>query len=164
MTIEIVDLPMENGDFPLSYVSHYQRVWFYGDVPGGWFMSHICCPHENLQRKGEGIGLWGAAHGTAHALGTLRHVVWVSNAWLACGYPDWGPIIKQQFAVKIWEGFHVTCFCSTKKGCVVVCFVILHDIFLKFFPKETDDEKTRVCFQVISQVLVRHGSSFMACR
>ena len=74
----------------------------------------------------------------------------------------WGPIIKQRFTVKIWEGSHVTCFCSTK-GCVIVCFVILHDIFLKFFPKETDDEKTRVCFQMISQVLVRHGSSFMAC-
>ena len=26
MTIEIVDFPIKNGDFPISYVSHYQRV------------------------------------------------------------------------------------------------------------------------------------------
>ena len=26
MAIEIVDLPIENGDFPVRYVSHYQRV------------------------------------------------------------------------------------------------------------------------------------------
>ena len=31
MAIEIVDLPIENGDFPVRYVSHYKRVsrnWF----------------------------------------------------------------------------------------------------------------------------------------
>ena len=26
MTIEIVDLPMKNGDFPVRYVNVYQRV------------------------------------------------------------------------------------------------------------------------------------------
>ena len=28
MAIEIVDLPIKNGDFPISYVNVYQRVWF----------------------------------------------------------------------------------------------------------------------------------------
>ena len=27
MAIEIVDLPIENGDFPVRYVNVYQRVW-----------------------------------------------------------------------------------------------------------------------------------------
>ena len=26
MAIEIVDFPIKNGDFPVRYVSHYQRV------------------------------------------------------------------------------------------------------------------------------------------
>jgi len=30
MAIEIVDLPIENGDFPVRYVSHYQRVRSHG--------------------------------------------------------------------------------------------------------------------------------------
>jgi hypothetical protein len=42
MTIEIVDFPIENGDFPNffhSYVSHYQRVAFLAPV-GTQFGDH----------------------------------------------------------------------------------------------------------------------------
>jgi hypothetical protein len=30
----IVDLPIENGDFPISYVKVYQRVYIYNVNPG----------------------------------------------------------------------------------------------------------------------------------
>ena len=48
----------------------------------------------------------GAPNGTAHALGTLRYVVRVSNAWLACGpAEDAG-----------WEGSHVVNFFCERQG------------------------------------------------
>ena len=35
MAIEIVDLPMKNGDFPVRYVNVYRRVSKHGDVKLG---------------------------------------------------------------------------------------------------------------------------------
>ena len=88
---------------------------------------------------------WGASNGTAHALGTLRYVVWVSNAWPACGpiYSDvvgWGSSYILLLVVVGWwwdgMGFRTSGTC-----CCLFCNFAWH-LFPKFFPKQTDDYTT----------------------